>query len=297
MGPCLKADTKCALAFKKLGITDVALSNNHTYDYGSQGLRDTMHALNEVGLPYMGIGENDTDSRTPYIIEQEGIRIGFVNVCEHEYSYALPNRIGANPYNPYATMQDIRNLKGRVDYVIVLYHGGKEMCHYPSPRLRSLCRAMVDNGADVVLMQHSHCIGCYEQYEDGHILYGQGNFHFATGNTSELWCTSLLVSLEMDANLAVKFIPIVSKGVTVDLAKEEEIEKIMLPFYQRNEELKNGEWVKGWHAFCESVKEQYLNAFCLACEDAHETFSHYIDCEAHTDVWKELFPTFHLTNK
>ena len=39
-------------------------------------------------------------------------------------------------------------------------------------------------GADVVLCQHSHCIGCYEQYEGAHILYGQGNFHFC-GFTNE----------------------------------------------------------------------------------------------------------------
>ena len=29
-----------------------------------------------------------------------------------------------------------------------------------------------------MLCQHSHIIGCMEKYENGVILYGQGNFHF-----------------------------------------------------------------------------------------------------------------------
>ena len=184
-GPCLKADPKCADTLKKLGVTDVMLSNNHTFDFGIERLKDTMENLERVGLPYVGIGENDTESRKPYIIEQEGKKIGFINVCEHEYSYALPDRIGANPFDPFITMQDIRALRKKVDFVIVLYHGGKEHCHYPSPRLRNLCREMVLCGANVVITQHSHCIGCYEEYEGGHIVYGQGNFHFCWANMAE----------------------------------------------------------------------------------------------------------------
>ena len=26
-------------------------------------------------------------------------------------------------------------------------------------------------------------------------------------------------------------------------------------------------------------------------------FAHYLDCEAHMDVWRELFPTWNLTNE
>ena len=164
-GPRLKADPKCADTLKKLGVTDVMLANNHIFDFGIQGLKDTMNNLDRVGLPYTGIGENDTDSRKPYIVEQGGQKIGFINVCEHEYSYALPDRIGANPYDPYLTMRDIRALREKVDFVVVLYHGGKEFCGYPSPRLRLLCQEMVENGANAVITQHSHCIGCYEEYK------------------------------------------------------------------------------------------------------------------------------------
>ena len=99
-------------------------------------------------------------------------------MCEHEYSYALKDRMGTNPYSPFDTMRDIKKAKENADYVVVIYHGGKEISRYPSPRLLEHCREMVLSGASVVLTQHSHCIGCYEEYEGGHILYGQGNLNY-----------------------------------------------------------------------------------------------------------------------
>ena len=301
-GPCLKADPRCADTLKKLGVTDVTLSNNHVFDFGIEGLKDTIDSLERVGLPYTGVGENDTDSRKPYVIEQEGKKIGIINVCEHEYSYALPDRMGANPYDPYLTMQDIRELKKRTDYLIVLYHGGKEHCKYPSPRLRNLCREMVLCGADVVLTQHSHCIGCYEEYEGGHILYGQGNFHFCWAGHQELWYTSLLVELEINKTLSIKFIPLVTLEKGIDVATGAKAEEIMEAFKLRNEELANGKWRDGWHAFCESVRGMYAGALegletPETTEHKKQNFAHYLDCEAHTDVWRELYPTWNATNK
>jgi hypothetical protein len=75
-------------------------------------------ALDAAGLPYTGVGENDQDSRKIYYIDLgDGKKLGIVNVTEHEYSYALPNRCGCNPYDPYLTMQDIREAKKNADYV------------------------------------------------------------------------------------------------------------------------------------------------------------------------------------
>ena len=295
IGPCLKADPKCADTLKKLGVTDVMLANNHIFDFGIQGLKDTIENLERVGLSYTGVGENDTESRKPYIIEQDGKKIGFINVCEHEYSYALPDRMGANPYDPYLTMHDIRALKKEVDFVIVLYHGGKERCHYPSPRLRLLCRAMVENGASVVIAQHSHCIGCYEEYENGHIVYGQGNFNFAWKNMVESWYTSLLIELSIDEDVKIDFIPIVSKEHGTDLAESAEKDTILKTFYDRSAELQNGKWKDGWRAFCESVATAYEAVTNRS--ELPEKFAHYLDCEAHTDVWKELYPTLNKTNE
>ena len=227
-------------------------------------------------------------------------------MCEHEYSYALEDRMGSRPYDEYNTIEDIANAKKENDRVIVIYHGGKEHCQYPSPRLHRACRAMVRSGADVVLCQHSHCIGCYENYEGSHILYGQGNFHFVKPNHSvseEMWNPSLAVKYDTKTN-EIEFIPftISPDENGISLAKGEEKERILAGFEKRNEELKNGEWKAGWHAFCESVKERYLTVIKegyaeASTERQNARFAHFLDCEAHTDVWRELCPTYNMTNE
>ena len=92
-GPCLKAPVNTCKTLKKAGVTLCALSNNHIFDFGREGLSDTVKYLNESNIPYTGIGKNYQDSRKDYVIEREGKKIAIINVCEHEYSTALEDRV------------------------------------------------------------------------------------------------------------------------------------------------------------------------------------------------------------
>lgn len=299
-GPHLKAPYETAEVMKKIGVDCVGLSNNHVFDFGTQGIRDTIKALNDNGIAYTGFGDNYEDSRKDFIIEKNGERIAVITVCEHEYSCALENRMGSRPYDEYDTMEDIRKAKENSDKVIVFYHGGKEHCRYPSPRLHKVCRAMVKNGADVVLCQHSHCIGSYENYEGGHILYGQGNYHFVWPFDLDSWHTSLAVHYDTKTN-EIAFTPIKNTENGIRLANSEEKETIMSKFEARNKNLLNGEWLRGWREFCETLKEDYTQAITNAYTEnstqlQDDLFSHFLHCEAHSDIWRELFPSLNLSN-
>lgn len=305
-GPPLKAAAEVADVLAEIGVNCCGLSNNHIFDFGKQGVKDTISNLNNAGISYTGFGDNYEDSRKNIVFEKDGEKVAIIAVCEHEYSYALDDRMGARPYDEYNTIEDIAAAKKQNDRVIVIYHGGKEHCQYPSPRLHRACRAMVRSGADVVLCQHSHCIGCYENYEGGHILYGQGNFHFVKpdfNTTGEMWNTSLAVKYDTKTN-EIEFIPFIvsSDDNGISLAKGEDKERIMAGFEKRNEELKSGEWKMGWHAFCEKMKKHYLNVINEgytenSTERQNARFAHFLDCEAHTDVWRELCPTYNMTNE
>lgn len=305
-GPPLKACAQVADTLKKIGVAYCGLSNNHIFDYGIQGALDTMQTLDRAGITYTGFGKDYEDSRKNLYIEKNGEKIAVIAVCEHEYSYALKDRMGSRPYDEYDTMEDIRLAKNEADRVIVIYHGGKEHCRYPSPRLMKACRAMVKNGADVVLCQHSHCIGCYEKYQNGHILYGQGNFHFVYEEAHikdliDTWNSALAVKYDSETN-EILFIPIVVKGEGIALAKGAEKDEIMDAFEARSAQLSDGTWEKGWEAFCEKSKKQYTDALIHAFKqdatpEEKGMFGHYLDCEAHTDVWRQLFPTANKTNE
>lgn len=290
-----------AEVLKDLSVHVCGLSNNHIFDFGREGAVDTLDALDKVNIAYTGFGINEEDSRKNFSYTSGDESICIIAVCEHEYSYALKNRMGSRPYDPYDTMADIRNAKSAHDRVIVIYHGGKEYCQYPSPRLRKACKAMVDNGADVVICQHSHCIGCYEIYDDAHILYGQGNFHFVKSHPNPLWHTSLAVKYDSKTN-EIFFTPLISQGASITIAKEEDKEKTLHSFYERNSSLLDGSWENGWNSFCQSYADFYLDVIGQAhteksTESDNHRFAHYLDCEAHTDVWRTLNPTANLTNE
>ncbi len=299
-GPNLKSPLGTGATLKKAGVTDCGLSNNHIFDYGKAGLYDTLSDLEKSGLNYTGIGENEADSRKNLVIEKDGLKIAVIAVCEHEYSYALPDRCGARPYDPYDTNDDIAEAKKIADFVVVTYHGGKEQCRYPSPRLLKACRSMVKHGADVVLCQHSHCVGCYEEFNGGHILYGQGNFHFIKKEFSveDGWNDGLLVRLnfEKGKRAGIEFIPCVADGLGIRLANAAEKEEILGGFNARSETLKNGTWIDGWREF--ALSEKMKNYDVCVTEDAKEqVFAHRIDCEAHLDILKERFKTWNITNE
>ena len=52
--------------------------------------------------------------------------------------------------------------------------------------------------------------------------------------------------------------------------------------------------MKEWRAFCEGVRPNYESATSRFGE---QIFPHYLDCEAHLDVWQTLFETWHKTDK
>lgn len=299
IGPNLKAPLNTVETLKKAGVTDAGLANNHIFDFGKAGLKDTVELLEKFGINYTGIGENDIDARKNLIISDGKIKIAVIAVCEHEYSYALPDRVGTRAYDPYDTNDDIALAKQSADYVIVTYHGGKEECRYPSERLVKACRSMIKHGADVVLCQHSHCIGCYEQFNGGHILYGQGNFHFICKRYENkedkgyMWNTGLLVALDIDKNgLKIDFLPTIVDGNGVRLCQGEEKEKILSELKERSLSLKDGSYKERFREFC-FTKPGYL----FIPEEKREKFAHYLDCEAHTDVWREVYTTYNRTNE
>ena len=147
----LWAPTATAQVMKAVGVNYCGISNNHFFDYGIKGATDSLKYLKEAGIIATGFGENYEDSRRDLVIEKDLQKIAFITVCEHEYSYALDDRMGSRPFDCFDTISDVRKAKEKYDRVIVIYHGGKEFCAYPSPRLEKLYHALADNGADMVI--------------------------------------------------------------------------------------------------------------------------------------------------
>jgi hypothetical protein len=261
-GPNLIAPTSVIKGIKALEPSLLTLANNHIFDQGEQGLQSTIKVLNKNNIPYVGVGENLTEASEPYIIEKDGFKIGIYACAEHEFSIAGGKTPGANPFDPLESLDHIQELKTKCDYAIVLYHGGKEHYRYPSPYLQKVCRKICEKGADLVICQHSHCIGCFEQYEGSTIVYGQGNFIFDKSK-SEYWDTSILVKLEInDSQVDTEYIPITRKGNGVRLATGQAAKEILDGFQRRSKEiLQEGFIEKQYQEFAEANIQSYLSTF------------------------------------
>lgn len=255
-GPNLIAPTSTIKGYKSIGADFVTLANNHILDQGEQGLQSTCDLLIKEKIAFCGAGENLKQAQKPYIVSINGKRIGIYACAEHEFSIAVNNLAGANPYDALESFEHVKKLKNETDYVIVLYHGGKEHYRYPSPELQRVCRKFIQCGTDLVVCQHTHCIGCEEKYLDRTIVYGQGNFLFDDSG-SEFWKTSLLI--EIDNNFQISYIPLVKKGNGVRLASKIDSDKIMQEFFERSEEIKNSEVLNSkYDEFSQKMISEYL---------------------------------------
>src|SRR5699024_10185647 len=236
-GPNIKAPVSTITGIQALNPALVTLANNHILDYGEEGLNSTVKLLEDKNIPFIGAGTNLKKASKPYIIHQNNIKVGIYTCAEHEFTIATKDTPGANPFDPFESLDHIAELKEKCDYVIVLYHGGKEHYRYPSPYLQKVCRKIVEKGADLVACQHSHCIGTYEKYYDSTIVYGQGNFIFNKGSNS-YWDTSLLIQVDFSDVLKVEYIPIQRTKQGTALSTGKDAEQIVNKFMIRSEEIK-----------------------------------------------------------
>jgi poly-gamma-glutamate synthesis protein (capsule biosynthesis protein) len=187
-------------ALHRAGFNVVSLANNHTLDYGVDGLTDTMAALDAAGIAYTGAGNNLAEARRPVYLEAAGRRVAILaySVTLPENFYAGPSRPGTAFAHEAHVRADIHAARRQADIVLVSFHWGQE----GKTRLRDyqvqLGRAAIDAGAAAVLGHHPHILQGIERYKDGVILYSLGNFTF--GSYSKQAQVSAIAELVFDGS-------------------------------------------------------------------------------------------------
>ena len=253
-GPCLKAKPQDVELLKNAGFNLISLANNHIKDFNEQGVLDTIENLKKNNIAFVGAGENQEDAKKAYFIEIKGKKIGVISYCEKEFNVATKTQAGANFFDVYESPEYVAKCKEQCDYLIILYHGGIEYYAYPSEVLQKKCRLLIRMGADVVLCQHSHCIGTYEYYNDGYILYGQGNGVYGYRKNSPSWNEGLLVNIEIGNTVTISPVLLTAKEEGIVLADNEFSEKRLTQFDEQSKKLDDKEFLqKEWISFCKKI--------------------------------------------
>lgn len=209
-----KADKDNAAALKRAGFDCLNLANNHTMDYMSSGLHDTMACLDEQGLAYVGASENAA-LKKPYIFEKHGIRVGVLAYSALPAEGYFFNK--DKPTIQYISTMDFSGMEEDIaaaecDFLIIYFHWGIEYQPYKSDTQELIAKKAIDSGADFVVGAHPHVLQEPELYKDKYIYYSLGNFIFdkqIPPGTDE----TLILQLTLDHQglVSVKEIPAVIK--------------------------------------------------------------------------------------
>jgi poly-gamma-glutamate synthesis protein (capsule biosynthesis protein) len=174
-----RVDPRFAGGLTQAGIDVVSLGNNHTADYGPEGVEDTIAALDAAGVANSGAGMDEASARRPAFVDAEALRIAFLSYTDiFENTFAGPGSAGVALATVDAIGADVRAARAQADVVVVSLHFGIEYTDAPQASQQQLARAAIDAGALLVLGSHPHTLQGWEHYGDGLIAYSLGNFIF-----------------------------------------------------------------------------------------------------------------------
>lgn len=160
------------------GITTVNLANNHTGDFGAEGLSSTREAVTAAQLAYFGGGE---------ILIQEivGIKVGFYGLTLGQASKSVQQRLQE------------RLKEAGAEVIIANLHGGQEGSSQPTWQQIASAKQAIDLGADVVIEHHAHVMQGIGSYKQKLIAFSLGNFCFG-GNRNPRDKDTLILQLRLE---------------------------------------------------------------------------------------------------
>lgn len=164
-----------ARLLRRAGFTLMNVANNHAYDYGAEGQRETLAALRSSGLRWTGRPGQIT------IVRVRGIRVAVIGFAPYNWAQSLTDLLAAQ--------RIVRRAKREADLVVVLMHAGAEGASRQHVKpgtewflgenrgdAEGFAHLVVDSGADLVVGSGPHVLRGMEWYHGRLIAYSLGNF-------------------------------------------------------------------------------------------------------------------------
>jgi poly-gamma-glutamate synthesis protein (capsule biosynthesis protein) len=167
------------------GFDVLNLANNHTGDYGTRALLDTVQHVRRFGMQAVGAGGSLESAARPRTVTRLGLKIAFVgfsNILPAEF-YAGPDRAGTQPATPELIAEGVRKAKRTADVVVATFHWGVERSTTEDGRQRAFAQIALDAGADAVIGAHPHVLQPIRPAGPRRLVaYSLGNFVFGASS-------------------------------------------------------------------------------------------------------------------
>jgi hypothetical protein len=176
-GTCyaFRAPPEYATYQREAGFDAMSLANNHSYDFGEAGQRETVEALHRAGIEPVGI-----PGRIAFV-KVGPTKVAFLGFAPYSYTNSLTDLEAARAL--------IRRARERADVVVVANHAGAEgadATHVTGEteiylgedrgNPEEFAHMAVEAGADLVLGSGPHVLRGMEIYRGRLIAYSLGNF-------------------------------------------------------------------------------------------------------------------------
>ncbi|GLI07429.1 capsular polysaccharide biosynthesis protein [Paenibacillus tyrfis] len=206
--PSFNCPDAFASALKAAGFNVLATANNHCMDYGLHGLRRTLEVLDKNGIAHVGTYRNRQESRSLFVQEVEGVRIGILAYTRDTNGIPVPKSQPAGVKKIVRTSieKDLERLRAVSDFIIVYVHCGYEYHQSPAAPQKELVRFLFRQGADVVLGSHPHVLQpavCRTvkdidgRTRDRFAIYSLGNFISTRLHGKDAALTGLIVRIKI----------------------------------------------------------------------------------------------------
>jgi poly-gamma-glutamate capsule biosynthesis protein CapA/YwtB (metallophosphatase superfamily) len=181
-------------AVRSAGVDVVTMANNHGMDYGEAGLRDSVAAGRQAGLPTVGIGRDATEAYRPYVTTVKGNKVAVIGATQVLDDNLIQAWTATDAKAGLASAKDVprleravRQARGSADILIVNLHWGQELNSCATPAQRDLAGRLIDAGADAVVGSHAHVLQAGGFRNGKYVHYGLGNFLFynSAGRTAQ----------------------------------------------------------------------------------------------------------------
>ena len=215
-----RADPANVQLMLDLGVDIVSIANNHTYDYGPDGVLDTLDTLDKAGIAHVGAGRNLAEASETKFFDLDGLRVAFLSGTRVEWAELTKGATETEPgvfrtVDPELLYQRVREAREQADVVIVYIHWGIEGVDYLEEYQQTVGKGLVDAGADAVVGDHTHCLQGIEFYKDKPIIYSLGNFWFNSKTQRSVLAEIHVTGTRSDYELRLQYLPAMQSDCTI----------------------------------------------------------------------------------